>query len=110
MNRTSILMALITTFITGLIIFLERAFPFLIFSRRQPPAIIRFIEKYIPPMVMAALVIYCLKDINFKGESVEFLPYLAGTVITVALHLWKHNTLLSIFTGTAAYMILLKFL
>lgn len=110
MNKTSLLMAVIATFLSGIIICLERAFPFLIFSKRNPPAIIRFIEKFIPPMVMAALVVYCLKDMKFTGGTSGWLPYIAGVAVTAVLHLWKHNTLLSIFCGTAVYMFLLQFL
>ena len=95
---------------SALIIFFERAFPFLLFSKREPPRIIRFIEKYIPPMVMASLVVYCLKDISFSTGIIGFVPYITGVIITVILHLWKRNTLISIFSGTAVYMILLRIL
>lgn len=95
---------------SALIIFFERAFPFLLFSKKEPPRIIRFIEKYIPPMVMAALVVYCLKDLSFSGGAVGFMPYIAGVIITVILHLWKRNSLISIFGGTAVYMILIRIL
>lgn len=95
---------------SSLIIFFERAFPFLLFSKREPPKIIKFIEKYIPPMVMSALVVYCLKDISFTSGSIGFLPYILGVIVTIILHLWKRNTLISIFGGTAIYMILLRIL
>ena len=95
---------------SALIIFFERAFPFILFSKREPPRILTFIEKYIPPMVMASLVIYCLKDVKFCGGAVGFIPYFAGVIITIILHLWKRNTLLSIFGGTAVYMILIRIL
>lgn len=93
---------------------LERAFPFLLFSRRNPPKVINFIEKYIPPMVMAALLFYCVKDISFVSEgSVDlkgFLPYAIGIGSTIALHIWKRNSLISIFGGTGIYMILIRVL
>ena len=111
---------LIAVFISALIIFLERGFPFFLFSKHQPPAIIRFIEKYIPPMVMAALVCYCLKDISFvttnpAGTANQinlsgFLPSLAGLAVTITLHLWRRNSLISIFCGTAVYMVLIRIL
>lgn len=114
----SIYLAVLATFCSGVIIFLERAFPFALFSRRNPPAIIRFIEKYIPPMVMAALLFYCLKDISFfiKVDNITttnlrgFLPYISGVFVTVVLHLWKKNSLLSICSGTVIYMILIRVL
>lgn len=113
---TSISNALIAIFCTALVILLERAFPFILFSRKNPPAIIKFIEQYIPPMVMAALLFYCLKDISFVKtiddmRSVDWsgwVPYVLSVGITVGLHLWKRNSLISIFGGTVIYMILIR--
>ena len=110
---TSLTNALIVIFAAGIIIFIERAFPFILFSKRNPPKIIAFIEQYIPPMVMAALLFYCLKDINFvtkidqvaKIDWHNSLPYIIGVASTIGLHLWKRNSLISIFGGTAIYML-----
>ena len=92
----SISAAIIATICSALIIFSERAFPFVLFSKKEPPAFIKFIEKYIPPMVMAALLVYCLKDISLCKEQIMPVEFIALT-ITVLLHLWKHNSLVSIF-------------
>lgn len=100
-------MALIATLIGAAVIFLTRAFPFLLFSKREPPAVIRFIEKYIPPMVMAVLLIYCFKDVNFTTGSFG-LPEIIGLAVTVFLHLWRNNSMLSIFGGTILYMVLIR--
>ncbi len=106
--------ALIATFFIMLVTILERAFPFILFSRKNPPKIINFIEKYIPPMVMAALLFYCIKDISFVSNGTVdlkgFLPYTIGIGATVALHIWKRNSLISIFGGTGIYMILIRIL
>lgn len=115
---TSLKNAVIACFCCALIIFFERAFPFILFSKKNPPQIIHFIEKYIPPMVMAALLLYSLKDINFVKNSnfvnsvdyKGFVPYLVGVIFTVGLHIWKRNSLLSIFGGTIIYMILIRVL
>ena len=107
MIQLTIVQVIITTLLISLIIFAERAFPFLLFSKHEPPAIINFIEKYIPPMVMAALLVYCLKDISLCKEQIMPVEFIALT-ITVLLHLWKHNSLVSIFSGTFAYMMLQK--
>lgn len=108
----SITKVLIAVFLSTLIIFFERAFPFILFSKKEPPAIIKFIEKFIPPMVMAVLVCYCLKDMTFISNGTVtwsgFIPYLSALIVTILLHLWKRNTLISIFGGTALYMILIR--
>lgn len=106
---------LIAIFAIALVIFLERAFPFILFSKKNPPAFITFIEKYIPPMVMICLVIYCIKDMTFINEEnavnlAGFLPSIVGVISTVILHLWKKNSLISIFGATIIYMVLEKIL
>ena len=35
-------------------------------------------------------------------------PYCIGITVTALLHLWKHNSLLSIAGGTAVYMVLVQ--
>lgn len=106
-SSLSLEQAIIAALIGALVIFFTRAFPFLLFSKREPPAIIRFIEKYIPPMVMAVLLVYCFKDVEFT--SIPFgLPELIGLLVTVFLHLWKSNSMLSIFGGTILYMVLIR--
>lgn len=97
--------ALIAIAFFTLIILATRAFPFLLFARRNPPRALRFVEKYIPPMVMAILVVYCLKDIQW-GIWPSGLREIAAIALVTALHLWKKNAMLSIFGGTAFYMIL----
>ena len=104
----SVLSAVIITLLSALIIILERAFPFLIFAKRKPPKIISFIEKCIPPLIMACLLVYSLKDINFLAGPANYLPAIISLAVTVALHLWKDNSLLSIFGGTILYMVLIR--
>lgn len=105
----SVLNVIIASIISGVIIFSTRAFPFVLFSKREPPAFIRFIEKYIPPMVMAILLVYCFKDIRFSACPYG-LPYFIALAATVVLHLWKNNSMVSIFGGTILFMILHKIL
>ena len=102
---TTLSQALIAVFLMALVILATRAFPFLLFSRRDPPAAIRFVERFIPPMVMAVLVVYCLKDISW-GVWPSGIREIAALAVVTALHLWKKNAMLSIFGGTAFFMIL----
>ena len=97
--------ALIATLVSALIIFFTRAFPFLLFSNREPPKILRFIEKYIPPMIMAILLVYCFKDVNCSDKPFG-LPHIIGLTVTVITYLWKNNSMVSIFGGTIIFMIL----
>lgn len=61
----------------------------------------------LPPAIMAALVVYCLKSAPF-GALGDGARQLAAAAVVVALHLWKRSTLLSIAGGTAVYMILIR--
>ena len=61
-----------------------------------PPEIVRFIEQYIPPMVMVILVIYSFRLVDWLRVP-HGIPETLGAVLTVVLHLWKGNALLSIF-------------
>jgi branched-subunit amino acid transport protein AzlD len=87
-----------------------RFLPFLIFSeKRQTPAFIQYIGKYLPSAVFGMLVVYCLKDVSFVSGT-HGVPELIAIVVTVLLHKWKRQMLLSIAGGTACYMLLLHLL
>ena len=105
MNTThSLLMILVVSFCT----YLTRATPFWIFrGSEELPGYVSYLGRALPAAIMATLVIYCLKSTNFV--SVEaWVPQLIAVVSVGLLHLWKRNTLLSIFAGTAVYMILVQ--
>ena len=104
-EKLTLPIALLGTLVSALVILATRAFPFVLFSRRDPPRLLKFIEKYIPPMVMAILTVYCLKDVKITACPWE-APAFLRLFTAVALHLWKHNPMLSIFGSTALYMVL----
>lgn len=88
---------------------LTRAFPFLVFAgKREVPQIIRYLGGVLPPAIMAILVVYCLKNVNFFSAN-HGIPDLIASLLVIALHLWKKNTLLSIGIGTVCYMFLVQF-
>lgn len=108
MNLT-LIQAIIATFVSAAVIFALRAFPFVLFSKREPPKVLRFIEKYIPPMVMAVLLVYCFKGVNFMSKPFG-IPEIVALSFTVVIHLWKKNSMISIFGGTIIFMILSRIL
>ena len=57
--------------------------------------------------VMGMLVVYCLKGVTPLSGN-HGIPELAAVLLTVGLHKWKHNTLLSILGGTICYMIFIQ--
>ena len=92
----------------AVVTFLTRALPFLLFDRGEsPPKIVLYLGRVLPPAVIAMLIIYCLKGISFASPA-GWAPQLIAVGAVVALHLWKHNNLLSIFGGTILYMVLVQ--
>lgn len=88
--------------------FLTRAIPFLLFGRGgTPPKVVLYLGKYLPPAVIAMLIVYCLKDVSFAAAG-GWLPVLIAGLAVVALHLWKKNDMLSIMGGTILYMVLVQ--
>ena len=84
-----------------------RALPFLLFSRRKPPALLSIVARYLPAAVMTILVAGSFRGIDFAAPP-HGLFELAAAAFTAALHLWKRNTLLSIAGGTLLYMLLIR--
>jgi branched-subunit amino acid transport protein AzlD len=84
-----------------------RFLPFIVFSeKRETPAFIQYIGKYLPSAVFGMLVIYCLKDVSLTSGT-HGIPELLAILVTIALHKWKRQMLISIAGGTACYMLLL---
>ena len=93
------LSAAVVSILTSAVITLGlRAFPFLVFGkqRRMPDKLVR-LGDMLPSAIMAVLVIYCL-------------PKLAAVVMVMLSYRLSRNTLVSIFVGTAGYMLLIRLL
>ena len=105
MNDTYYLIGiLIMAAVTALL----RALPFLLFgSKRKVPGYIIRLSNLLPYAVMVMLVVYCLRNVSFS-QAGTFLPECIGIAIVVLLHLWRHNTIMSIVTGTVVYMLLVQ--
>ncbi len=85
-----------------------RALPFMCFGGKGGvPRVIASLGRALPAAIMAALVVYCMKDVPY-GAFADGAKQLAAAGCVVALHLWRRNTLLSIAGGTAVYMILIR--
>lgn len=85
---------------------LLRFLPFLLFSQKTPKLVLYF-GNVLPYSIIAMLVVYCLKETELlKGN--HGLPEILSVLLVVALHKWKHNTLLSILSGTVTYMLLVQ--
>jgi Predicted branched-chain amino acid permeases (azaleucine resistance) len=104
-------------FAMGAVIFFCRFFPFLFFSggisRKTgektsiKESLINFVEKIVPPAAMTVLAFNAL-GAAFKDNPRDGFLVFAASLFTAFIHLWKRNTLVSIFGGTALYMILIR--
>lgn len=87
---------------------LTRFLPFLVFNSKRPtPRYIQYLGKVLPGAIFAMLVIYCLRNVSILQGS-HGLPELIAIAVTVGLHLWKKQMLLSIAGGTVCYMLLVQ--
>ena len=85
-----------------------RFLPFIIFNSKKPtPKYIEYLGKALPAAIFGMLVIYCLKNVSVFSGS-HGLPELIAIILTILLHLWKRQTLLSIAGGTVCYMLLVQ--
>ncbi len=90
--------------ICALITFSERALPFVVFRKGKVPGAIRYLGKVLAPAIMTTLVFYCMKGITFNTGS-GFVPQIAAALVTLLVHLWKRNTMISIVGGTVTCML-----
>ena len=115
--KTSVSEALLLIVVMAAVIFFCRVFPFLFFREKNTAgtdgkrrtAFLAFVGKTVPPAAMTVLAFNALAG-PARSNPGEIIPALAAAVITAAVHLWRRNSLISIFGGTAVYMILLRVL
>lgn len=94
--------------IASIVTILLRALPFLVFQKKTPE-VISYLGNVLPYAIMGMLVVYCLRETSFL-QNPYGIPELVGVGITVLIHVWKRNTLISILCGTISYMLLIQFL
>ncbi len=88
--------------------FLTRALPFLLFGRGgEPPRFVLYLGRFLPPAVIAMLIVYCYRATSFASLS-GWAPGLIAGLAVVLLHVWKKNNMLSIVGGTILYMALVQ--
>jgi branched-subunit amino acid transport protein AzlD len=119
MMKTSVGEALILTVVMAAVIFFCRVFPFLFFREhnttgaadtdRRGAAFTAFVEKTVPPAAMTVLAFNALAG-PVKSNPSEIIPALTAAAFTAAVHLWRRNPLISIFGGTALFMLLQRIL
>ncbi len=85
-----------------------RFLPWFIFTSSKPtPRVVQFLGRVLPAAVFGLLVVYCLKHVSlFSGT--HGIPEALGILVTIGLHIWRRDMLLSIGGGTIFYMFLVQ--
>lgn len=88
------------------IIFALRAVPFLFFGSLKKPIpkkIENFFSNILSPIIIFCIIIWAYSGLAYRTMA----PYIAG-FLTIGIHLWRRNALLSVIVGTLAYMTLVN--
>lgn len=88
---------------------LTRFLPFLVFGSRggKVPEVVEYLGHVLPAAIFGMLIVYCLKGVTpFSGS--HGIPEAIALLATIALHKWKHQTLLSVAGGTLCYVLLVQ--
>ena len=84
--------------------FITRFLPYFLMPSKIPP-FIEYISRALPCVIIAMLVVYCLKGTNLSAPNFALKEVLSIAVI-VALHLSVKIPIISVLGGVASYMIL----
>ncbi|MFE6686782.1 branched-chain amino acid transporter permease [Streptomyces sp. NPDC057743] len=81
-----------------------RALPFAALAPLRASKTVQYLSSRMPAGVMVILVVYALRDLPVTEPRA--LAPLAALAVTIGLHLWRRNALLSILGGTAVHVAL----
>lgn len=86
--------------------FLTRLIPFVALHAFGESPLMIYLARVTPPVIMTILLLFTLHGLKSSGGTLFFaLPAIS---VTLLVHLWKENALLSIFSGTCLYMVLIQ--
>lgn len=92
---------------SALTTFMIRSVPFVFFTKRKLPDLVKYFGRYLPFALMPLLVVFGLRNID--PTTYPFgLAELIASVIVIGLHAKFNKLFLSISVGTLVYMVLLQ--
>ncbi len=105
MTESTIRSALII-FVVAAVTAAIRFLPFMVFKRNVPKSV-TYLSSVLPGALIGMIVIYCLRNVSlFSGN--HGIPELTCVLVVALLQKAKHNTLLSIISGTLLYMFFMQ--
>lgn len=81
-----------------------RALPFALRSVLRDSPLLVDLGRWMPLGAVAVLAAYCLASIDLAGPD-RGAGELVGVAVTVGVHAWRHNAVLSIMLGAAACLL-----
>jgi branched-subunit amino acid transport protein AzlD len=86
-----------------------RALPFAVLAPLRSSTVVRYLSERMPAGIMVILLVYTLRGLSPTAPAAA-LGVAAALAVTVGLHLWRRNAVLSILGGTAVHVLLASFL
>ncbi|ORT56583.1 AzlD domain-containing protein [Streptomyces sp. CB03238] len=96
--------AIAAVVVTAAVTWALRALPFAVLAPLRASRTVHYLSTRMPAGVMVILVVYCLRELPLTEARV--LAPSAALAVTIGLHLWRRNALLSILGGTAVHVVL----
>ena len=94
--------------VSAAVTWLLRAAPFAMLAPLRHSALLTHVGERMPVGAMVILTVYALRDTDPTALA-SAGPAALALAITVGLHLWRGSMTLSIFAGTAAYVLVTSF-
>jgi branched-subunit amino acid transport protein AzlD len=104
-NSHIVAMVLVSAAITWVL----RALPFAVLAPMRRSAVVRYLSLHMPLGIMVILAFYTVRNVPAAG-AVPGWSAVAALAVTVGLHLWRRNVLLSIVAGTLTNVLIVSLL
>lgn len=103
MPTTSYLLAAIG--LAAAITFTLRLIPFVIKNALKDNELVKNLAGWLPMGALIILGLFVLAEIDYSSRETAF-PYLIAAVVTVVVHVWRKNIVVSLLLGTVTCVIL----
>ena len=84
-----------------------RALPFAVLAPMRRSLVVRYLSLHMPVGIMIMLAVYTLRGAP-QLEAVAIWATLAALTVTVGLHVWRRNAVLSIMGGTLVNVLIVS--
>lgn len=91
--------------VAAAVTFLLRVVPFGIKSALAKSQLVVALATWIPLGAMVVLALYAIGDADYSTVNVG-MPYIIATIVTIAVHLWRKNFMVTLIAGTLTCVVL----